>query len=863
MEINSNILEALGLTLFDSLWQGVLILAIAFLGMVILRKVEAKWRHNFLLVCILMLPIGGVYSFLQHYQAPDIQGLSYETQLTTSNNLISPIQENSVTQTSALSPVNTSWMEENANGIAMVWLFGFLLFSIRGIGGFIYLNRIKVNAKQIKEPKLIKLLDELRAAFGVRTQVLLRESSKVFSPMVSGYFKPMIIFPMGLIQGLTSDEVEVILAHELAHLKRNDFLINLLLTVLRSIYFYHPAYWWLQSQLDNEREYASDEMVMSIKSNGLLLVKALAKTQEYKMTMPSLGFAGNSKNQLLKRVNRIMKQQQNPNWLSGVVTIMVLGTAFMLMSQSQKKVNDATVQEVSSLLTEPETSKEIIDDSIYEKLDPKFSVAADVDNGVASFIGNPFPNDTTSLAFALKELIQEKSPVKVSTNLKGEVTTIKRNGKLLKGDDFDVYEKAFQQLSQYVSNAYEDQSGQMEKLARIAGMDLKNASTVQQKLIQQEQMQYTQQMRARDLLNSLIDEIDVLAENDALNKLSLEERATLLKEQTNQLRDVSKKYKDWTSEEVDKSLVLHQNLQEQVKQMEKQAKQVQLSRAYINEVQQLTDRLNLQFERKERLEERVAKIQEQLKAEGLPKEESDRLLERMTALEKEIKANAENLNTKRKLLGPVSDISVLNGKEKIKTEEGREATLERIMARTQEILKQDGVSKEESFRLMERILALEDEIGAYRAKKYNENVQKTSFGTYKIYSNDSTKTASQLDYMKVLGDRASEFRNDGLMVHTRVTPTYETFTFKEGKEREKWVGYAFEKLFNKNLSKKLFLVDGEVMKDWTFNDAEALDFNTIKAIDFAAKEDMKKHYGDVLSKKMLRKYNSVISIKTK
>ena len=135
-----------------------------------------------------------------------------------------------------------------------------------------------------------------------------------------------------MIEGLSTEEVEAILFHELAHLKRNDFVINIIINVLQIVFFYHPAYWWMKSQLDNEREYATDELALKYSEKKLPMIKALAKVQAFSMNQPGLAFAGNSKNQVLKRINIMMNSKQQPNWLSAIFTIALLLVAFGLMS---------------------------------------------------------------------------------------------------------------------------------------------------------------------------------------------------------------------------------------------------------------------------------------------------------------------------------------------------------------------------------------------------------------------------------------------------------------------------------------------------------------------------------------------------
>lgn len=541
MEINSNFLDALGFTLVDSLWQGLVIMAVAFLGLAILRKAPARWKHNFLLVCILALPIAGTYSFrlYQGFNIVSIENNVSTPEMIPSTSVLMNAEESS--STSQLQ-MEAFWLVDKAHWIGLLWIIGLLLVSLRGVGGILYLNRLKTNATEVQQPEIVRLLKVLRDDFGLRTTVLIKESSKIMSPLVSGYFKPVILFPLGLIQGLSTEEVEVILLHELAHLKRNDFLINIVITGLRAVYFYHPAYWWLQSQLDNEREYATDEMVMSKQSNGLLLVKALAKTQEYKMTTTSLGFAGNSKNQLLKRVNRIMKKQQNPNWLSGVFTMLILSTAFILMSQSQQQkieIEDFsreaeaidTTKGISRFTIYPDTP-EAKKDSLMATLGPKTRVSIDIDGPVSYYNGGgPMRPDTTSLALAIQEIIQVPSPIMVESSGKGEIITIKRNGKLLEGSDFETYQKAYEQLNNYATKKIKSNVGNFRKLAQLSGIALHDDSTNFSKLAQYTRVDLSNDSISAAALTKLLLSYELLSMQEQVRLNGAQQRIEALKKE--------------------------------------------------------------------------------------------------------------------------------------------------------------------------------------------------------------------------------------------------------------------------------------------------------------------------------------------
>lgn len=452
MEINRGLFDALGMTVIDSLWQGAIVMSLAFLGLWFMKKSKASLRHNFLLMCILALPILGIYSFSQRFE----RASSIVDTVSTNEEIISGIASMQSSPESLLTslPVQSDAFEwvEMIPWVGFIWAIGLVLILIRSAGAYLYLNRLKNGAIDIVDDEIMRQFNKLKDGFDLKGQVMLKESTKISGPMVYGYFKPIILFPLGLIQGLSMDEVEVILLHELAHLKRNDFLINIIINGLRAVYFYHPVFWWLQSQLDNEREFASDEMVMERKTDGLVLVRALTKAQEFSMLSPSLGFAGSSKNQLLKRVNRIMNKQQKPNWTGLLLPCAILLSVFLLSSQSDanKQVTDnENVLEQTDTVAFRRNFKLPTEEEVR---DAKLNYRDSLGNRHVSLVNDQ--DDTFSIAKATMELLEDPSPVSVTVSMgDGMPIYFYKNGRMIKGDEFKVYEEAYLKLYKYLAKS--------------------------------------------------------------------------------------------------------------------------------------------------------------------------------------------------------------------------------------------------------------------------------------------------------------------------------------------------------------------------------------------------------------------------
>jgi bla regulator protein BlaR1 len=128
--------------------------------------------------------------------------------------------------------------------ILLGWSIGALVFSLRIVSGWFFLNGIKRDAIEIQDEWFEKL-QSLARNFGLNRAIQLAETSRIQVPMVIGFFKPVILIPTAMLSGLSPEQIETILVHELAHIRRNDYIINLFQTILESIFFFNPFVWFL------------------------------------------------------------------------------------------------------------------------------------------------------------------------------------------------------------------------------------------------------------------------------------------------------------------------------------------------------------------------------------------------------------------------------------------------------------------------------------------------------------------------------------------------------------------------------------------------------------------------------------------
>jgi hypothetical protein len=226
------------------------------------------------------------------------------------------------------------YFDENMPAIVTVWLLGLVFFLLKMIGGLLYIQRLKHRYTLELSYQWEELLQYLADGLHLKKQVRLAESALVKVPMVLGWLKPVILLPMGAVNNLSTEQVEAILAHELAHIARHDYLLNLLQSVIEILFYFNPAVWWISANIRTERENCCDDIAVRLCGNSLDYAKALVSLQEMHQAAPAFAMPfSKNKNQLLQRIQRILKQEPNKsNAMEKMTATLMLLAAVVVLS---------------------------------------------------------------------------------------------------------------------------------------------------------------------------------------------------------------------------------------------------------------------------------------------------------------------------------------------------------------------------------------------------------------------------------------------------------------------------------------------------------------------------------------------------
>ena len=326
---------ALGWTLLHSLWQGALIGILIAGAMIFLHKYTARLRYFIYSISLFLVAGLAVITFINSYlsfQPEDenlVSGKSSAMHIVGSADNIRPvyIQAQSENKLSAIIHDTAVYCRTHIPLFVTIWLLGMLAFMLRFLGGYALVRRYRYHRTRAVGGEWGRKFRKLAQRIGVRTNVRLLESALIKVPMAIGYLKPVILLPLGALNGVPALQMEAILVHELAHIRRRDYLMNLIQSLMEAIFFYHPVVWWLSGNIRIERENICDDIAITITGNTMEFAKALTNIQEINLGSPALaaGLSGKNKNRLVNRIRRIVgKPKIQSGFAEGFIAASIL-----------------------------------------------------------------------------------------------------------------------------------------------------------------------------------------------------------------------------------------------------------------------------------------------------------------------------------------------------------------------------------------------------------------------------------------------------------------------------------------------------------------------------------------------------------
>ncbi|MDE3195602.1 MAG: M56 family metallopeptidase, partial [Acidobacteriota bacterium] len=236
--MNPSLTAALAGALLHFLWQGALLAIGVALTVAVTR--DARIRYAAACLALFTMPLAFVVTVAVAYPHPASSALRERL-----SQPLAPALGSGLWKQPAASPLAA--LESLMKGFVPVWFAGIALLYLRGVMSWIEVRRIRRNAVAPVAPEWIARLGELTSRLGIARGVAFLESRIVDVPVVAGILRPVILVPAGCFANLPAEQIEYLLIHELAHVRRFDYLVNLIQRAVEGLLFYHPAVWWVSN----------------------------------------------------------------------------------------------------------------------------------------------------------------------------------------------------------------------------------------------------------------------------------------------------------------------------------------------------------------------------------------------------------------------------------------------------------------------------------------------------------------------------------------------------------------------------------------------------------------------------------------
>ena len=305
-------IDVAGWTLVHFLWQGAVIAAIAGILLSMLRDRSPQTRYMLAcisLVAMIAAPLVTVAALSRSIAAAESRAAlpvplqagpgadSVPDALSILTNLT---MARSVSSVDVVSDART-WLPL----VVLLWSAGVGILLLRLLGGWWRVHRLHRASRFAASSAWTSAATRIAASLGVARGVHVVDSLHVDTPTVIGWLRPVILLPVAALAGLSPSQVEAILAHELAHIRRHDFLVNLLQTFAETVLFYHPAVWWLSARIRTEREHCCDVIALSVCGDAVTYAQALVELEGKRTLLSRLAVAATG-GMLMARVRRVL-----------------------------------------------------------------------------------------------------------------------------------------------------------------------------------------------------------------------------------------------------------------------------------------------------------------------------------------------------------------------------------------------------------------------------------------------------------------------------------------------------------------------------------------------------------------------------
>ncbi|HEY2342572.1 MAG TPA: M56 family metallopeptidase, partial [Chthoniobacteraceae bacterium] len=343
----------LGWVLLHFMWEGAGIGLLAYSSMACMRRAAARYRY--LICCLALAACAAVpvatWAALARREAPRpamhfVSDGSTRPAVSTAPAGMSSVGDGasepkppmpaSVRASRARDFGNRPSLDRYLPYAVVFWLAGVTLLALRLLLGWLKLVGFRRSGQIVDHSEWLERLSKLAEHMGISSPMRLCHSALVEVPMLIGWLRPVILVPASVFTGLTQAQLEAVLAHELAHIRRHDYLVNVLQSIIETVLFYHPAVWWISARIREERENCCDDIAVETTRDRVLYASALMLLEDTRTCSAPLALAI-AQGPLLARIRRIAGiEKQRYSFAPALAgALVVSGVLFRALSISQ------------------------------------------------------------------------------------------------------------------------------------------------------------------------------------------------------------------------------------------------------------------------------------------------------------------------------------------------------------------------------------------------------------------------------------------------------------------------------------------------------------------------------------------------
>ena len=299
--ISPELLDSLGWTLVHFIWQGAALAALFAVANVVCRR--ATTRYALAVITLALMMAAPVITFTKLGGAKD-PAVRYRARGAFAR-AVKPVEAVFVaTRPGAPAPEIPTRQTDGILWFVEAWFLGVLLLSLRTAGGLFVIERMRRRELKPVARQLYEKFLALERKMGLKRVIRYCECVRLDAPAVLGWFRPVVLLPARALTGLSEEQMAMIIAHELAHIRRLDSFVNLFQIGVETLLFYHPAVWWVSQRIRTEREHCCDDEAVAVCGDAVNYARALTLMEEWR-TAPSLAMAAN-RSPLSERVVRLL-----------------------------------------------------------------------------------------------------------------------------------------------------------------------------------------------------------------------------------------------------------------------------------------------------------------------------------------------------------------------------------------------------------------------------------------------------------------------------------------------------------------------------------------------------------------------------